>query len=240
MLIGGLQKFTALDYPEKIAATIFTVGCNFRCPYCHNIELVESLNFDKRNLISDDYVLDFLEGRKGDLDGICISGGEPTLQPDLIDFIRKVKKKDFLVKLDTNGSNPKIVQKILDENLLDYIAIDVKTAFDKYELVKASSAIALNVLESINIITERGVALELRTTIVPGIVDASDFDEIIKAFNDKNEKILKNLFRYTLQNFRPQRTLEESFASVNPYPEQVFASASDKFKKYCSRVDILM
>lgn len=240
MLIGGLQKFTALDYPEKIAATIFTVGCNFHCPYCHNIELVESLNFDKRNLISDDYVLEFLEGRKGDLDGVCISGGEPTLQPDLIDFIRKVKKMGFLVKLDTNGSNPRVVQEILNESLLDYIAIDVKTAFNKYELVKASGAIASNVLESIDIITEKGVALELRTTIVPGIVDASDFDEIIKVFNDKNEKILKNLFRYTLQNFRPQRTLEESFASVNPFPEQVFVSASDKLKKYCSRVDILM
>jgi pyruvate formate lyase activating enzyme len=240
MLIGGLQKFTALDYPEKIAATIFTVGCNFRCPYCHNIELVESSKFDKTNLIPEAYVLEFLKGRKGDLDGVCISGGEPTLQMDLIDFIRKVKKMNFLVKLDTNGSNPKIVQKVLDENLLDYVAIDVKTAFNKYELVKASSAIALNVLESIDIITEKGVALELRTTIVPGIVDASDFDEIIKAFNEKNEKILKNLFRYTLQNFRPQRTLEESFASVSPYGEQVFASVSDKLKKYCSRVDILM
>lgn len=240
MLIGGLQKFTTLDYPEKIAATIFTVGCNFRCPYCHNIELVKSGAFDQKNSIPEEYVLEFLKGRKGDLDGICISGGEPTLQPDLIDFIRKVKKMNFLVKLDTNGSNPKIVQKILDENLLDYIAIDVKTAFSKYELVKASSAIALNVLESINIITEKGGALELRTTIVPEIVDASDFDEIIKAFNEKNEKILKNLFRYTLQNFRPQRTLEKSFASIEPYPEQVFVSISDQLKKYCSRVDILM
>lgn len=238
MLIGGLQKFTALDYPEKIAATIFTVGCNFRCPYCHNIELVDASKFEKENALAEDYVLNFLESRQGDLDGVCISGGEPTLQRDLFDFIVKIKEMGFYLKLDTNGSNQKIVDKLMDSNLVDYFAIDIKTAFDKYGAVKAQ-AFGDIVLDTIDSIARKNVSLELRTTMVPGIIDIEDIQKIIERLNQKNPLILKSLFRYSLQGFRPQRTLDRDYLKVKPYEIEVLESTAEKLRKYCSRVDIL-
>ena len=135
MFIGGFQKFTMLDYPGKIAATIFTTGCNFRCPYCHNPELVDPKLIDYDNNIKEEEILKFLRSRKGDLDGICITGGEPTLQIGLKFFINRVKEMGFFVKLDTNASHFSIVNDLIDSNLVDHWAIDIKTSPRKYRIM---------------------------------------------------------------------------------------------------------
>ena len=133
MKIGGLQKFSFIDYPNKTSAIIFTQGCNFRCAYCHNPELVYPEKYQVP--ISEEQVFAFLESRKNQLDAVVITGGEPTLQPDLIEFIKKVKAMGFLVKLDSNGSNPQVLEQVINQKLVDFIAMDIKAPFDKYDLV---------------------------------------------------------------------------------------------------------
>lgn len=136
MKIGGLQKLTLLDYPGKTAATVFTIGCNFRCPFCHNADLVipssPSSSFGITPTISEKDFFSFLQKRKGLLDGICITGGEPTLQYDLASFCNAIKREGFLVKLDTNGANPEIVQDLIENSLIDYVALDVKNSPERY------------------------------------------------------------------------------------------------------------
>ena len=130
MKIHGFNKTTLLDYPEHLAATIFTGGCNFRCPFCHNGGLV--LDPDSQPAISEEEVLKFLQKRRGILQGVCITGGEPTLQPDLENFVRKIKEMGYLVKLDTNGSRPEVLKSLLEKGLLDYVAMDIKASEENY------------------------------------------------------------------------------------------------------------
>ena len=135
MLFGGLQKTTLVDYPGKVAATIFTTGCNFRCPYCHNPELVLPELIKKQPKITEKEILDFLKERQKLLEGICITGGEPAIQPDLIDFVKKVKDLGFLIKIDTNGSCPDVLNNLIEEKLIDYVAMDIKAPKEKYEIL---------------------------------------------------------------------------------------------------------
>ena len=130
MKIAGFQKLTLLDYPSKVACIIFTQGCNYKCPYCQNSGLIDHSNED---LIDEEEIFKYLDKRKGIIDGIVISGGEPTIQKDLKDFMKKVKEKGFLIKLDTNGSNPKLVEEIINEKLVDYIAMDIKNVLEEYK-----------------------------------------------------------------------------------------------------------
>ena len=153
MQIGGLQKTTLIDYPEKIAAIVFTRGCNFRCPYCHNPELV---NGTSENL-DEQAVLDFLETRRGKLDGVVVTGGEPTLQKDLPDFLQKLKSMDFSVKLDTNGSQFEMLEQVIKDRLVDYIAMDIKAPIEKYENVVNVNFNIENILKSINLIMKSGI-----------------------------------------------------------------------------------
>lgn len=236
MLIGGLQKFTALDYPDKLAATVFTVGCNFRCPFCHNPEIVETSGTEIQ-MIDEKEVLRFLKTRRGELDGVCITGGEPTLQKDLSDFIQIVKEMGFLVKLDTNGANFKAVENLVSENLVDYFAIDIKTAFDKYHRVFSPAGGSDNTLRSLEYIVNNGVALELRTTVVPTVVDEKDFEDIIRILRDKD--ILSRLFRYSVQAFRPQKCLDKDFENLIPYDDSVLDEIAEKMREHCPRVDIM-
>jgi pyruvate formate lyase activating enzyme len=239
MLIGGLQKFTALDYPGKIAATVFTVGCNFRCPFCHNPEIVEIDSGINPEAIKEADVLEFLVSRRGELDGVCITGGEPTLQADLIRFMERVKDMGFLLKLDTNGFNTQIVKNIIEKNLVDYFAIDIKTAFDKYHLVSAPVSARGKILETVNLIIENEIPLELRTTVVPGIVEVDDFDKIVEDINLKNPEILKNLIRYSVQGFRPQKCLDKKFEKIDPYEDEILEEIAEKMRNHCERVDVL-
>ena len=133
MIIGGLQKHTLIDYPGKIAATIFTSGCNFRCPFCHNPELVLPEEISKSKELPLQEVFSFLKERKGFLDGVVICGGEPTIHNDLYDFCSEIKRIGFLIKLDTNGHNPEMLEKLIDKELIDYIAMDIKAHKEKYD-----------------------------------------------------------------------------------------------------------
>ena len=149
MIIDGMQKLTLLDYPGKIACLIFTRGCNFRCPFCHNSSLIE--NNDSTQQISEDDVLKYLEKRRGLLDGVCISGGEPLLQKDIYKFIKKVKDMGYAVKLDTNGSSPVKLKELIDAKLVDYVAMDIKNDFLNYDKTSGMCINLENIKKSIAI-----------------------------------------------------------------------------------------
>ena len=163
MKICGIEKFSMVDWDGKIVCTLFAGGCNFRCPFCHNSSLAISSCAE----INQTEIFDFLKKRKGLIDGVCISGGEPTLHPDLEDFVRKIKDMGYRVKLDTNGTNPKAVKTLIEKCLVDYIAMDVKNSPHKY--VKTTGLEGLNIdniLESVKVIKESGIPHEFRTTVI--------------------------------------------------------------------------
>lgn len=197
MIIGGFQKFSLIDYPNNICAIIFTRGCNFRCPYCYNPELVDPKRF--RQPISNSIIFSFLEKRKGKIDAVEITGGEPTLQKDLVEFIEKIKNMGYLVKLDTNGSNPNIVEKIISRNYVDYIAMDVKAPLQKYQEITGINIDTKEIENSINLIINSGIDYEFRTTLVKSLLSKEDIIDIAK--------ILKGAKRYILQRFVPTKGL---------------------------------
>lgn len=189
MQISGLQKTTVLDYPEHLAAIIFTRGCNYRCPFCHNSELLQ----DDYPILLESDVLDYLENRRNILDGVTISGGEPTIQSDLEDFIRKLKSLGYDVKLDTNGTNPQLIKKLIDEGLIDYIAMDIKSDFNNYEKITGVSKVNIDkIKESIEIIKNSPIKKEFRTTIVKEFHDPNVIKNICALIGNSN---------YYLQNF---------------------------------------
>lgn len=191
MIIKGLQKLTLLDYPEKTACTVFTGGCNFRCPFCHNASLVTKLNSDE---ISEHDFFNFLNKRRNILQGVCITGGEPTLMPDLKDFIIKIKSMGYLIKLDSNGYRPDVLKELIENNLIDYIAMDIKNCESKYSLTTGIADIDMNIIkESIHLIMNCGIDYEFRTTIVKELHSPSDIEEI--------GNLIKNAKKYFLQSF---------------------------------------
>jgi len=239
MLIGGFQKFTLIDYPDKIAATVFTVGCNFRCPFCHNPEIVDPKKINYKGNIKEEEILEFLVSRKGYLDGVCITGGEPTLQIGLAEFVRNIKEMKFLVKIDTNGSMPMTIENLIERGMLDYLAIDIKTRPEKYKTLTTRDDIVVNLEKSINLIVNSSVEMEFRTTVVPGIVEVEDFDDIIDWINKINSKTFSRLHRYSIQSFRPQKTLNKSFDKVKPYPKDKLNIIAEKIRKHCKNVVVL-
>lgn len=239
MFIGGFQKFTLLDYPGKIAAVVFTMGCNFRCPYCHNPEIVDPRKINYGNKIEIEEILEFLSFRKKDLDGVCITGGEPTLQPGLTEFVEKIKELGFLVKIDTNASHPKIVEDLSKRKLVDYWAIDLKTAPQKYKLLTKKNNITEDISASVDLITKSDAEIELRTTVAPGIVEADDFDEMIEWINKINPKTFSKLYRYSVQDFKPEVTLDEKFKKVKPYSGEKLENIVEKIKRHCGNVVVM-
>ncbi|MFA5750029.1 MAG: anaerobic ribonucleoside-triphosphate reductase activating protein [Candidatus Shapirobacteria bacterium] len=189
MNIGGLEKFSLIDYPGKISAVIFTQGCNFRCPYCHNPELLSI----RKGIINEESVLIFLEKRKKQLEAVVITGGEPTLQSDLIPFLTKIKQMGYLIKLDTNGSDPEIIKKITELNLVDYVAMDIKASLDKYSEVVGVKVNKENILKSINLLIQDNIDYEFRTTITQEQLNNFDIEEI--------GKLLKGSKKYVLQKY---------------------------------------
>ena len=163
MQILGIEKVSMVDYPNKIATTVFTGGCNFRCPFCHNSGIVEQ----KYDIYDEEEIFAYLKSRKNLIDAVVVSGGEPTLQRELKEFIKKIKDMGFLVKLDTNGTNPFVLKMLLDENLLDYVAMDIKNNFDDYKKVTGTKvSMAENVKKCLEILHNANVPYELRTTLV--------------------------------------------------------------------------
>ncbi|MGB9847868.1 MAG: anaerobic ribonucleoside-triphosphate reductase activating protein [Minisyncoccia bacterium] len=226
MEIGGLQKTTLIDYPGKIAATIFLIGCNFRCPFCYSSELVLPEKIKKQPRISEREVLDFLYERKDELDGVVICGGEPTLQPDLEDFLKKIKKMNFLIKLDTNGSQPQVLKKLIEKKLIDYIAMDIKAPLnqEKYNLATGQKIDLNGIKESINLIKKGGVDYEFRTTVVPTIHTLEDIVEIAKEIAPAK--------RYYLQNFKAEKTIDPKFCQIKSFSEEELKKTIEIIKKF--------
>ncbi len=186
MLIGGFQKFSLLDYPGKISSIIFTRGCNFDCIYCHNRELIGQ----NGPLVPPGTIISFLEERRQKLDAVVISGGEPTLQPDLTEFMKKIKKLGFLVKLDTNGYKPDVLRKVLKAKAVDYIAMDVKASPSRYRLAANVCVSPEIIRESINIIKNSGIRHEFRTTVLKSLLSVRDLEEI-KKLTGNSELVLQ-------------------------------------------------
>jgi pyruvate formate lyase activating enzyme len=212
MKIGGLQKLTLIDYPGRLAAVVFLSGCNFRCPFCYSSELVLPEKIKNQPEISEKYLFDFLKERKGLLEGIVLCGGEPTLNHDLADFVKKIKKFKYLVKLDTNGSNPKILKHLIDKNFVDYVAMDIKGPKEKYAKFASKKINIEEIKKSIDILKKEEVDYEFRSTIVPNLHKKEDVIEMAKWISGAK--------RYYLQNFRPEKTLDPKFEKIKPYPEE--------------------
>ena len=221
MLIGGLQKVSLIEYPGKIGAIAFTQGCNFRCPYCHNPELVDPDLY--RECLSEEGVLSFLEKRKGKLDALTITGGEPTIQVDLLDFIKCVRNIGYLIKLDTNGSFPEVLEQLISGRLVDYIAMDMKGPLHKYRTVTRSKIDEDKIRQSIEIIMKSGMPYEFRTTVPKRLLDVDDLLEM--------GMLLKNAGCYILQQFIPTRTLDKQFLKCEAYSQEEMESFRDKLKK---------
>ncbi|MBD3267705.1 anaerobic ribonucleoside-triphosphate reductase activating protein [bacterium] len=173
MIFGGYLPFTLNDFPSRIAAIVFTQGCNFRCPFCHNGTLWDYTP-PASGVVDEDFMLAFLRQKQGKLDGLVISGGEPTLQPDLPDFIRPVKEMGYAVKLDTNGSRPRVLKSLIERNLVDYIAMDIKAPWPKYSQLAGVNADTPAIRESVNIISRSGIPHQFRTTWVDSLLCRED------------------------------------------------------------------
>lgn len=192
MQFSGFQKLTLLDYPEKTACTLFTAGCNFRCPFCHNAALVTHI--DNSHFYTEKYVLDYLKKRVGMIDGVCITGGEPLMHKELPEFIAKVKALGFLVKLDTNGAYPDRLENLINSGNIDYVAMDIKNAREKYiETANCSETDLLNVQKSIELLKQKKIDFEFRTTVVKEYHTVEDIKKI--------SEWIKGAEKYFLQNF---------------------------------------
>lgn len=192
MKINGFQKLTLLDFPEKMACIIFTAGCNFRCPFCHNASLVTHI--DNSLDYTEQEIFDYLEKRRGLLDGVCISGGEPLLQPDIEDFIKKIKAMGYAVKLDTNGSFPEKLIGLVESGLIDYVAMDIKNCKEKYPLTAGCDTLNIvDIEKSVDFLLKDTVDYEFRTTVEDGLHTPEDIGKIAQW--------IKGAKRYFLQNF---------------------------------------
>ena len=234
MRIGGIQKFSLIDYPGRICAIIFTQGCNFRCPYCHNPELVAPSLPEKgpsceKTMKAHD-ILAFLEQRRGKLDAVSITGGEPLLQRGLIKFIEQVRSLGYLVKIDTNGSLPKILKKLITRKLLDYIAMDVKAPLEKYEKVINSPIAPENIAESIRMIMGSGIDYEFRTTLVSTLLTGEDLEKI--------GALIKGARRHVLQRFVPSKILDPAFMNEKAWTDGELHDIKERLERSVSSVII--
>ncbi|MGD8780691.1 MAG: anaerobic ribonucleoside-triphosphate reductase activating protein [Ignavibacteria bacterium] len=209
MKIAGFQKVSLIDYPGKISTVIFTQGCNFRCGYCHNPQLVLPELFEQA--IDEQIIFDYLSERKGKIEGVVITGGEPTIHKDLPGFIYKVKQKGFLVKLDTNGSNPQMLKSLLEGNMIDFVAMDVKTTLSKYNNVSGVEISEEKLRMSINLIKNSSVEKQFRITLIRGIHERKDLSEIEKIVGNK---ITLQFFTYTGNH------ISKSFDEHNTFKEE--------------------
>jgi pyruvate formate lyase activating enzyme len=228
MQIRGWVKTSLIDYPGKIATVLFTSGCNFRCPYCQNSDLV--LHPESLPEIDPAEIFQLLTRRRGLIDGMVITGGEPTLQKGLDDFLRKVKELGLGVKLDTNGYRPQVLRELLGQGLLDYVAMDIKTSPAKYPLAAGVPVDVRRIKESVRLILSSGIDHEFRTTVVPGIVALEDVEEIAK--------LIAEAGKYILQQFRPQGTLDPRFGEIAPYPAQTLLEMAQVAERCIDGVEV--
>jgi len=227
MNLKGWVKSSFVDFPGRIAVVVFTAGCNFRCPYCHNSDLV--LRPQDIPDIDPDEVLAFLAHRSGLIDGLVITGGEPTLQNDLIEFSRSIAELGIAVKLDTNGSRPGVIERLLAEGLLDYIAMDIKATFARYSLATGVSSDVCKIQESIELIRSSGIDYEFRTTVVPDIILPGDIEIIAQG--------IAGAKRYVLQQFRQKSTLAP-LDGCTPYHEDELLRMAKAAEMWVKSVEV--
>jgi len=226
MKIKGLQKFTLVDYPGKIACTIFLFGCNFKCGFCHNPELVLR---DSTPTISKEEILDFLKKRKGQLEGVCITGGEPLLTLDY-DFVREIKDLGYPIKMDTNGTFPEKLKDLIDAKLIDCIAMDIKSSKENYSKTSGANVDMEKIEKSIKLIANSGLDYEFRTTVVPEIHDEKEIDDLGEWMNSI---IGKKPEKYFLQGFRNQgKFIDEKYSSEENITEQFLEKLKLKANKH--------
>jgi len=258
MNIGGLQKFSLLDYPGYLAAIVFTQGCNFRCPFCYNPMLVRPLKADKLKdnnsshqgksekdysytrlqryaqycgQVSEDDLFLFLKARQGKLDGIVITGGEPTIQADLVKFCERVKSFSFLIKLDTNGTNPEMLKELINKKLIDYIAMDIKAPENKYKKVSGVTINFKNIKKSVKIIIESKLPYEFRTTVTPGLLDKDDIAQI--------GELIKDAKSWYLQKFRGGKDLvDKKYQGVKAYTDKEMREMQVIGRQYVKKCEI--
>ena len=220
----GQVKSSFIDYPDRICAVYFVGGCNFRCPYCHNAPLLEGIG----ESIGEDEVFGHLEKRKNMLDGVCVSGGEPTLKPGLETFLEKVKKRGFLVKLDTNGAKPRVLERLLKKNTIDYIAMDIKAPFGKYNMVAGKPVDTEAIKESIALVRNASIEYEFRTTVCRELLNLGDIIEIAR--------LIRGSRRYIIQNFRDRDTVLAGPGKLTPFNREELSdiriSISGMFKEF--------
>ena len=231
-MISGLQKMTLLDYPGKVACTVFLQGCNFRCPFCHNSDLLPRQG---EPFMTEDALIAFLEKRTGLLDGVCITGGEPTLQPGLADLLRRIKALGFAVKLDTNGSRPQVLKQLVEAGLVDYVAMDVKNCPSRYAQTIGSDADCTEAMEkSLGILLQGNIPFELRTTVVKPLHDAAALAEMgrwLYALNgDKKVPVLY------LQPFEDRETV--LFSGMQTPDADELARLADALTPFVANVHI--
>lgn len=229
MIIAGLQKLTLIDYPAKVAAIVFTYGCNFFCSFCHNPELVDPKLKDENRFISQEDFFQFLGSRKGLIEGVCITGGEPTLYQDLGEFISQIKSLGFQVKLDTNGTNSMMLKDLVDRKLIDYIAMDIKAPLDRYEEITRRKVDLKEIEKSIKIIMDSGLDYEFRSTLVPDFHGLRDVEEMAR--------LIKGARNYYLQSFVSQgKILDPAWAtrrSFTPAEMEEFQGVAKPFVEKC-------
>ncbi len=221
MKIGGLQKVSLIDYPDAICAVVFLQGCNFKCPYCHNPQLVELKLFDP--CLEEKKVLAFLALRVGKLDAVTITGGEPTIQKDLMRFIKLVKKMGFAAKLDSNGTQPKVIKELIDAKLLDFIAMDIKAPLEKYKSIVKVPVDTQSIQESVKLILKSKIPHEFRTTVVKSQLTEKDILKIAK--------LISGAKRYVLQKFVPTKTLDKKFLKEKTYPDNELENIKIRLEK---------
>ncbi len=228
MLIKGFQKTSLIDFPGNISAIVFLSRCSFRCPFCYNRDLV--LDSPSLPEIPQEEILHELARRKKYLDGVVITGGEPLLNEDVLPFMKKIKEMSYLVKLDTNGSNPSLLSRVLKEKLADYVAMDIKSSPEKYEQAAGVKINIEDIRKSARLIMESGVDYEFRTTVVPNLVDEEDVENI--------GKWLKGARAYYLQQFRPMTTLDPACMNVKPYSREKLFEFKKLAEKYFKKVEV--
>ncbi|MDR1452750.1 MAG: anaerobic ribonucleoside-triphosphate reductase activating protein [Candidatus Margulisbacteria bacterium] len=230
-VIKGLQKTTLVDYPGKIAATIFTAGCNFRCVFCHNTLLVKNNQADGLPVIDENELLEYLRGRTRQLDGICISGGEPTLHADLPEFIRKIKEIGYAVKLDTNGTNPEMLEKLLRENLLDYAAMDIKGPLELYPRIANTEVDTAKISRSIDLLRQSGIPYEFRTTVLPAFLAEKEFASMASLLNGTE--------CYYLQQFHAgEHLLNPEYSHAGAYTSGQLNLFARQFEPFVKKVAV--
>jgi len=220
MRIGGLTRCSLIDFPGQMSAIIFTIGCNFRCPYCHNPELVD----ETVDIIPTEDVLTFLRTRIKQLDGVTITGGEPTMHDDLIPFIKEIKALGFKVKLDSNGTNPEMLEKIINEHLVDYLAMDIKAPFSDYASGVGRPVDIEKIKKSVRLIMSNTIPYEFRTTVVKALLSPEDIINI--------SKDIKGAKKYYLQKFVSTKILNSGFIKKTTYTDEEFKEIQKNAQKY--------